>query len=559
MRASAVLLTAFLSAVAFSCAGVHQTAPPPSTDGGMSIDMGGTAGAHASGGSGGEAGSGTGGTAGTGGMGGSPPPPLTDFPPSPIFADPTIPQTAPGLFTATSVRTGSAPCITSPQSSTLMPRNWLRPRFDYQSTAGENLFEVTLTVPGFNDSLRVYTRASSYTLDKPLWDQLRTSVNDVPIAVTVKALTLDTNGNVQLGVSETATTSFVVAPVDAPGKIVYWALGNNVGSLKGFGIGEEGTEDVLVPSQVQARNPKTETCIGCHAATPDGENVGFSLGQGLYLDSIADIRTATAGAVPSYVTTSALATVRALEGVPAYSAAHWSAGDRIAILSDVGDLHWIQLDGTAQGVLSRAGDGLMATEPTFSHDGKTIVYVSTSSIVDGRAAAGPADLYQVPYAARAGGAATPVVGAATSDYTEYYPAFSPDDAFVAFTRIAGNGNVYSNTDAEVLVVPSTGGQAIRLAANDAPACQTSLISPGLTNDWPRWSPDVGQANGKKYYWVTFSSMRSGPAQLYVTGVVVDAGGNIATFPALYLWNQPATDSNHTPSWDDFQIPSIMIN
>jgi Tol biopolymer transport system component len=201
----------------------------------------------------------------------------------------------------------------------------------------------------------------------------------------------------------------------------------------------------------------------------------------------------------------------------------------------------------------------MATEPTFSHDGKTIVYVSTNSIVDGRAAAGPADLYQIPFAARVGGTATPVVGASTSDFTEYYPAYSPDDAFLAFTRIAGNGNVYSNTDAEVLVVPSTGGQAIRLAANDAPACQTNLVSPGLTNDWPRWSPDVGQANGKKYYWVTFSSMRSGPAQIYVTGFVVDAGGTVSTFPALYLWNQPSADSNHTPSWDDFQIPSITIN
>jgi hypothetical protein len=554
MRASNVLTVGLVSVVAISCAGVHQTAPPSTTDAGSSADLTGTGGAHASGGTGGQAG-----TGGTGGIGGAPPPPLTDFPPDPIFVDPTIPTSAPALFGATSTRSGSAPCITSPQASTLMPRNWLRPRFDYQASAGENLFEITLSVPGFVDSLRAYTRASSYTLDKNLWDQLRTSVNDVSIRTTVKALTLDANGDVQLGVSEMATTSFVVAPVDAPGKIVYWALGSNVGSLKGFGIGEEGTEDVLVPSQVQARNPSTETCIGCHSATPDGDGVGFSLGQGLYLDSIADIRTGTAGTVPYYVTTTALSTLRSLEGIPAYSGAHWSAGDRIAILSDTGDLHWIQLDGTAQGTLSRAGDGLMATEPTFSHDGKTIVYVSTNSIVDGRAAAGPADLYQIPYAARAGGSAIPVVGAATSDFTEYYPAFSPDDAFVAFTRIAGNGNVYSNTDAEVLVVPSTGGQAIRLAANDAPACQPSLISPGLTNDWPRWSPDVGQANGKKYYWVTFSSMRSGPAQLYVTGLVVDASGGVASFPALYLWNQPSADSNHTPSWDDFQIPSIMIN
>ena len=37
------------------------------------------------------------------------------------------------------------------------------------------------------------------------------------------------------------------------------------------------------------------------------------------------------------------------------------------------------------------------------------------------------------------------------------------------------------------------------------------------------------------------------------------GGTIdASYPALYLWNQRSTDDNHTPSWDDCQIPSISI-
>lgn len=63
---------------------------------------------------------------------------------------------------------------------------------------------------------------------------------------------------------------------------------------------------------------------------------------------------------------------------------------------------------------------------------------------------------------------------------EYYPSFSPDDAFVAFTRVAGNGNVYSNADAEVFVVPASGGSALRLAANDAPDSSRSRM-------WPAWS------------------------------------------------------------------------
>ena len=297
--------------------------------------------------------------------------PPTDFPRAPeSLSTPATPPNAPVLFGGKSARTGSAPCIKSPQTSTLMPRNWLRPRFDYQPAADENLFEITPTVPGFRDSLRAYTRASSYTLDKPLWDRLRTSVNDIPIAVTVKALTLDGNGNVQLGVSETASTSFVVAPVDAPGKIVYWALANNVGSLKGFGIGEEGTEDVLVPSQVLAQSDQ-----GDLHRLPCGD--AGRKQRGIF---------AWPGALPrqhrrhphrnrwnSTVLRDSDSAVGSScsEGIPAYSAAHWSNGDRIAVASDTGDLHWIQLDGTAQGILSRAGDTLMATEPTFSHDGKT--------------------------------------------------------------------------------------------------------------------------------------------------------------------------------------------
>lgn len=86
-----------------------------------------------------------------------------------------------------------------------------------------------------------------------------------------------------------------------------------------------------------------------------------------------------------------------------------------------------------------------------------------------------------------------------------------------------------------------------------------LVSPGLTNEWPKWAPDVGRAGGKSYYWVTFSSTRSGVGQLNVAGVIRDAAGAVTTTPALYLWNQPATDGNHTPSWDSYRIPPITID
>jgi hypothetical protein len=114
--------------------------------------------------------------------------------------------------------------------------------------------------------------------------------------------------------------------------------------------------------------------------------------------------------------------------------------------------------------------------------------------------------------------------------------------------------MYNQADAEVFVIPASGGTATRLAANDPPAC-AGLTSPGVTNSWPKWAPEATTVNGKTYYWVIFSSTRgeTHKPQLYVTGVVV-SGDQVETHAALYLWNQPADESNHTPAWDVFKIP-----
>src|SRR5262249_39501911 len=159
--------------------------------------------------------------------------------------------------------------------------------------------------------------------------------------------------------------------------------------------------------------------------------------------------------------------------------------------------------GGATGTLARTGDANHATLPTFSHDGAKVVYVSTpTTIVDGRLDYGPADLMSIPYASRAGGTATPLAGAAAPRATAHYPPSPPAHGLVAFTRLAGAGSAYSNPGAEISVVPfnaGAGGKAVRLMANDAAACQTGLASPGLTNDWPKWSPRaVVGGDGRTY-------------------------------------------------------------
>ena len=125
--------------------------------------------------------------------------------------------------------------------------------------------------------------------------------------------------------------------------------------------------------------------------------------------------------------------------------------------------------------------------------------------------------------------------------------------------------MYAQPKTEIFVIPTTGGTKHRLAANDPPQCPGQPTSPGINNSWPKWSPQVETSGSRTYYWMIFSSWRDGGhyptggpiAQLYMTAVTVDEINIVTNYPAVYLWNQPATNSNHTPAWDRFQIPDVM--
>jgi hypothetical protein len=252
------------------------------------------------------------------------------------------------------------------------------------------------------------------------------------------------------------------------------------------------------------------------------------------------------------------------------------------------------------GIIARNGDTGSAGAPSWTHnlDGKTdfIAYTTTQAgTKDGRLNDGPADIDIVPYNSLgpglggAGGTVIPLPGASDPAYNEYYPAWSPDDAFIAFNRVAVGLSMYNQPAADVYVVPSGGsaptcdgvaGPACRLKANDPVACTGSLMG-NVQNTLPKWAPLPSTngnkgSDGKLYYWVTFSSTRvnactvaggnlctatdvasaQGKAQLYVAGIVVDpANGNaITTYPAIYLANQDFTFNNLIPSWSYFPLP-----
>jgi hypothetical protein len=506
----------------------------------------------------------------------------TDFPASPVITG-GAPAGAAAMFAGAGV--GAGPCIAEPESGTLLPNNWLRPRVKV-SAPGASLLQIVFHSSKEAHDLVVYTAADSWIMDKPIWQGLASHVVNTPIQVSVRALGAG-------GATSASATSFTIAPVDARGKMVYWALRGYDASdpanteLFGFGVGDEHVVSVLkVPDVQQTTSGASISCIGCHTATPDGAFVGFT-GNYPWGNALASVAPGATGQMPAFLGTSGVdALTQDWHGIITFSGQHWAAGEHIAVTSQssqavdpAANLIWMELDSGSSGVLARTGDPAGAAAPNFSHDGTKIVYTSTDANQDGRLGVGTADLYTIPYGARAGGAARPIAGAADPNFAEYYPAFSPDDQLVAFNRLDQSdanltptgqpydGGMFFNPAAEIWVVAAAGGAPLRLAANDPPAC-TPPVKPntrvypdkaGWDNSWAKWSPEVGVANDSKYYWLVFSSYRydvSPPrGQLYMTAVVTTET-SVTTYPAVYLWNQDLATSNHTPSWEDFQIPIV---
>ena len=494
-----------------------------------------------------------------------------DFPKDPIL-DGNAPTQSPMVFGMPGAGgdggSAAGPCLDDPEIGALFPHNWLRMRFHFTPGPGENLFEIRVHSSGETNDLVVYTTNTTWTMPADLWSKITTHLADYAFTVSVRGVGWD-GMKPTTPVGDGTKGDVTVASVDAAGAIVYWTTTGG-SALKGFALPQETVTPVLTPQQVQMKTNggADVSCIGCHTSTPDGASAGFTA-QSPWANALADIAQGATGGVPAYLTTAAQQALSQGEvGIQTFSRNHFAPGDRIEIAPlgsfAASQLAWFDLEatdpsmGVGFGILARTGDAHGAGAPSWSHDGKTIAYVSTDTEKTGRLDAGDADLFTVPYNGRMGGAATPLPGASDPAVEEYYPSYSPDDRFLAYDVIPQGLNMYNQPMAELYVIDAAGGTGTRLRANDPPAC-TGRTSPGITNSWPKWSPEAVTHGNKTYYWLTFSSTRDEMMnpQLYVTAVVVDNSEvtqKVNTYAACYLWNQPAMENNHTPAWDVFQIP-----
>ncbi|HMY17102.1 MAG TPA: hypothetical protein PKA58_12335 [Polyangium sp.] len=506
--------------------------------------------------------------------------PFGDFPKAPVVLDGLDPAIATLFGDASGMPTGG-PCLSEPPMDAMFPRNWTPLFFEWSSPPELNVFELRLEVDNQVNPLIIYTTQPFVTMDAAVWKGLAGHSAGKDVKVTIRGAHLE-NGALTVGPSTGTTGAIHIAPVAAPGSVVYWTSTGGT-SFQGFTIGDTTSKTVLSPPMAGPTSTGgNTTCVSCHTSSPDGKLIIYSRDADNGTRAV-DARYVTGGVPgPDVISPSALALLgRNKQTAPVLSPAHYSPSDAVAIsiLSDPAlnggryEIVWTNLhatDGNGWGVLARNGDPrFVASSPAWRRDGNEIAYVTSAAGGEGViASVNPADptmdINTIPYNDRAGGDAKPFPGASDPNYHEFYPVYSPDDTFLAFNRTDNTPpDSYSEPAAEVFIVPGAGGTPTRLRANDPPAC-TGLVSPGLTNAWARWAPKAETYQGLKYYWVVFSSNRRAAAslrpQLYVAAVVTkaDAGAEslVAEYPAIYATAQDAGGNNHTPAWDFFEVEQI---
>jgi uncharacterized protein YegL len=274
----------------------------------------------------------------------------------------------------------------------------------------------------------------------------------------------------------TALISKALIGVCKPDQVYFWKLTNGDAFVFQTMAGSD------IASPVEDING-TAGCVACHAINNRKEIASVKEkhnGEG-------EVLTLNGNGVP----------------VPAFTASYvaWSPdGKKLAVSFDDKDIFIVDVATGGMTPLQGASTTeYIETMPAWSPDGQRLAFVRAKNTASAPYTAeinSPCDIYTVPIT---GGVALPLPGA-SGDGFNYYPAYSPDGKWLAFTRHTEGTDTYADDSADIYIVPASGGESIQLRVNS-----------DVSDSWPSWSPDS--------QWLGFSSNRvNGQFDILITPI-----------------------------------------
>ena len=543
-----------------ACGGSGETNGLPGNDGGAG------------------AGDGSAGSSGSGSGGGSV---LGD---GAAVADADFPCDGCGPFPGTgapgcSPQTLGPPTLAYPPDGVLLPPNmnvlevqWVPPTTGmaslYEVDFSNGITNIRVETPcnAITSVRGVASAGCGLTLSQPEWNDLAgTNANGDPVKVTVRA----TPAGAQCVSASPQTVRINFAKENLAGGIYYWqsaTYGGTAGKTGGIFYHDFGTLDPT-PTPFWTSG-STGTCVGCHTLSKDGVRMSLMTDDPDADDEFGDVHTLTMDVASRTVLGGHLVS----PGFQSFTHDHkymvastfkTGGGGPPPMGSgsvDTAFAVWSG-DGTALVKSNALPTGTQGTQPNLSQDDKTLVFVAPG-LVNGASSISQAGdhhfLSGSLWSASFDEGTSTLSGyapflTATGSQNFYYPDQSSDGNWVIFnenddTSAANNsGDCFYSRQSRVKLMH------FPPQAGDAPIDLASLnVGNGLTNSWPRWSPNVQTYKNHQILWVTFSSNRD-------YGVRLKNGGFDNFYPPESpSYDQPQPASRQGVTFDNYAAPQIWM-
>jgi len=409
------------------------------------------------------------------------------------------------------------PTVVYPPNGALLPPNTNVIEVQFDQGTGNTLFEVDFQnavtdvrvvtrCAAIVDSKGFPTNGCGYELGQTVWDYVAES-NRGGDPVTVIVRGTDDSGACAARSPADHAVSFATEALQ--GGIYYWqsvavvGAPGRTGGIFRYDFGKRGQ----IPEAFLAPSGTVQRCIGCHYLSRDGLKMAYGNDDPDSDDEYSDLK----ASLLDVATKVASAKDMVPPGFQTFSPDH-----KLFLASDGRDQNtppaFFLYDGETGKAASPAKvpTGARSTQPDWSPDGKSVVFVRPSTFLANSAGGGGEDdnhfiggsLFTMGYDGSFG-APAPLLPSGGEN--NFYPAYSPDGRFIAFNRVPAQAaaldqDAFSNPRARVLLVAA--------AAGSTPIDLPALNAAGdLSNSWPRFSPFVQQYKGNKIVWVTFSSTR----------------------------------------------------